>query len=75
MAKIDCRKWDVPSAYTLNSAMRLMIYNICSCFVQKHMISGNGTGEKIQLTYLLQAFMIILKNVYSLDSVVLVMIY
>ncbi len=46
-------------------------------FYSKHIISGNilVIGWKTSLTFFLQTFLMILKNVYFLDSLVIVMIY
>ncbi len=42
--------------------MKMMIYNIFICSVQKHMISGNilVIGGKASLTFFLQTFLMIL---------------
>ncbi len=57
--------------------VKMMIYSICFGSVQKHMRSGNilVIGGKTSLTFFLQTFLMILKNVYFLDSLVIVMIY
>ncbi len=52
--------------------MKIMIYIFMFC-CKKYMISGNVLviGGKTPLTYFLQTFLIILKNVYSLVFVMI----